>query len=282
MPLERHKFVIGLILCCLLFMSSAGTVDSASGSSGDSGQATAQSRALQLEQAAESLYGNVLKGDVMKVRQETEAISRLFVSSSFEGLTTVEGINALSGVILDLKAAVAAAEISQERWETAAVRLRLAANSLAHPRQPMWEQYYKLFREDMNQLEKSASVRDLAGWKASVQSLQNRYDNIRPAVIISRSPEAVNAFDSWLSYAAGIPSLSTAPDRARLLEIVSYGQEALRVLFGKEREEPVLSLPMAPEQYGAWGMLAAGFILAVLGYAGYRKYRAENENWRPV
>jgi sporulation protein YpjB len=238
--------------------------------------------AQQLEQAAEALYGYVLEGDVMKVRQETEEISRIIVSSSFEGMTSVEGINALSGVIMDLKAAVASAKVSQQQLEATATRLRLAANSLNQPGQPIWLQYYKLIREDLNAMEQSGATNDLAGWKTAVERLQGRYENIRPAVIVSRKPEVVNAFDSWLSYAAGIPSSSQKIERARLLEIVSYGQDTVRMMFGKEKDEPALSVPLASQEFGIWGGLAAGFIIAVLAYAGYRKYRGENQNIKPI
>jgi len=238
--------------------------------------------AQQLEQAAEALYGYVLEGDVMKVRQETEEISRILVSSSFEGMTSVEGINALSGVILDLKAAVASAKVSQQQLEATATKLRLAANSLNQPGQPIWLQYYKLIREDLNAMEQSGATNDLTGWKTAVERLQGRYENIRPAVIVSRQPEVVNAFDSWLSYAAGIPSSSQKIERARLLEVVSYGQDAVRVMFGKEKDEPALSLPLASQEFGIWGGLAASFIIAVLAYAGYRKYRGENQNYKPI
>jgi sporulation protein YpjB len=238
--------------------------------------------AQQLEQAADALYGYVLEGDVMKVRQETEEISRILVSSSFEGMTSVEGINALSGVVMDLKAAVASAKGSQQHLEATATKLRLAANSLNQPGQPIWLQYYKLIREDLNAMEQSGAANDLVGWKTAVERLESRYENIRPAVIVSRKPEVVNAFDSWLSYAAGIPSSSQKIERTRLLEIVSYGQDAVRVMFGKEKDEPALSLPLASQEFGIWGGLAASFIIAVLAYAGYRKYRGENQNFKPV
>ncbi|MRN53359.1 sporulation protein YpjB [Paenibacillus monticola] len=298
MPCRRYYLLIGLLFCWLFAGVNGATVLAAQGNaSGEPGNELNRSTSIaddgkavlsgnrgvqQLEQSAEALYGYVLEGNVVKVREETAEISRIFVSSSFEGLTSVEGINALSAVIIDLKAAVAAVQISPQRWEAAAAKLRLAANSLNHPRQPMWLQYYKPIREDLNALEQSASVNDLAGWKATLERLQSRYDNIRPAVIISRQPEVVNAFDSWLSYAAGVPTSSQKIERARLIEIVSYGQEAVRVMFDKEKDEPALSLPMAPQNYGIWGLLAAGFIIAALGYAGYRKYRGTNQEWKIV
>lgn len=298
MPCRRYYLLIGLVFCWLFAGVNGATVLAAQGNaSGESGNGLNRSTSIaddgktvlsgnrgaqQLEQSAEALYGYVLEGNVAKVRQESAEISRIFVSSSFEGLTSVEGINALSAVIIDLKAAVAAVQISPQRWESAAAKLRLAANSLNHTRQPMWLQYYKPIREDLNEMEQSASANDLAGWKAALERLQSRYDNIRPAVVISRQPEVVNAFDSWLSYAAGVPTSSQKIERARLIEIVSYGQEAVRVMFDKEKDEPALSLPMASQNYGIWGLLAAGFIIAALVYAGYRKYRGTNQGWEIV
>jgi sporulation protein YpjB len=281
--LRRRYVLIVLVFCWLLTSTEVVKVSAADVSSNNSLTViNGKSAAQQLEQAAEALYGYVLEGNVMKVRQETAEISRIFVSSSFEGMTSVEGINALSGVIMDLKASVASAQDSPQKWEFTAAKLRLAANSLNHPRQPIWLQYYKLIREDLNAMEQSGVANDLAGWKSAVQKLQGRYETIRPAVIVARQPEVVNAFDSWLSYAAGIPSSSQKIERTRLIEIVSYGQDAVRVMFGKEKDEPALSLPLTSQEFGIWGWLAASFILAVLVYAAYRKYRGEHHNWKPI
>ncbi|MNH99427.1 Sporulation protein YpjB (SpoYpjB) [compost metagenome] len=303
MPRRRYVVLTGLMLCWLLAGVNAGVVhaDAKAAVQGTGGEVTVRAggsapssaaslapaltgrnAAQRLDEAAEALYGYVLEGDVVKARQASEKVSQIFVSSSFEGLTSVEGINALSDVIIDLKATLAAAQIHPEQWEAAAAKLRLAADSLNHPRQPMWMQYYKLIREDLNDMEQKAAANDLKGWQNTLERLQSRYDNIRPAVIISRPPETVSAFDSWLSYAAGIPASSQPVSRTRLLEIVSYGQDAARVMFGKERDEPALTLPLAEQGYGGWGLLAGGFIIAALAYAAFRKYRGENEDWKPV
>ncbi|MDT3426792.1 sporulation protein YpjB [Paenibacillus forsythiae] len=288
-----------IILTLVVLACTAGwKAPGASGYSGapvggaDSGQAlspagstqspvAARADALELERQAEALYGYVTEGNINKARETTDAISRQFVQSSFEGLTSVEGVNALSGAIIDMKAAVAGVNLQPERWETAAARLRLAANSLAHPRQPMWLQYYKLIREDLDDMEQSAAGSDLTGWKAAVSRIQERYDTIRPAVIIARKPEEVNRFDAWLSYAGGLASGSRPPGREELRDAVSQGREAARVMFGKEKDEPALSLPLAPRQYGLAGWLGAGFILAALAYTAYRKYRGESSRWQP-
>ncbi|WP_238652989.1 sporulation protein YpjB [Paenibacillus piscarius] len=303
MPRRTMFILSGMILCWLLagtgvggggvqaeagascalsvtgvYIASAATQTDAS----DPAALTARSGAQRLEEAAEALYSYVLEGNLLKAREEAEQVSQIFISSSFEGMTSVEGVNALSSVIIDMKSALAAAEPSPERWEAAAAKLRLAANSLNHPRAPMWLQYYKLVREDLKDMERSAAAGDLKSWGAALARLQSRYANIRPAVIISRPAETVNAFDSWLSYAAGATASGQPPERTRLVEMVSYGQDAARVMFGKERDEPALSLPLAPQEYGGWGFLTGAFILAMLAYAAYRKYRGQQRDTKTV
>lgn len=268
----------GVISATEAYLASAAPGTDAS----DPAALTARSGAQRLEEAAEALYGYVLEGNITKARAEAEQVSQIFISSSFEGMTSVEGVNALSAVIMDMKAALAAAEPSPQKWEAAAAKLRLAANSLNHPRAPMWLQYYKLVREDLKDMERSAAAGDLKSWTAALARLQSRYANIRPAVIISRPAETVNAFDSWLSYAAGAAASGQPPERSRLVEIVSYGQDAARVMFGKERDEPALTLPLAPPEYGGWGLLTGAFILTVLAYAAYRKYRGQQRDTKTV
>lgn len=53
-------------------------------------------------------------------------------------------------------------------------------------------------------------------------------------------------------------------------------------MFGKSKDEPALSLPLASQEFGIWGGLAASFIIAALAYAGYRKYRGENQKFKPI
>ncbi|SET51734.1 sporulation protein YpjB [Paenibacillus sp. NFR01] len=279
MPRKRYVAAIVLALCWLL-AAFQNKMIFAQGA--ESPALTGSNGAQQLEQAAESLYTYVLEGNVPKARQQADEVSRIFISSSFEGLTSVEGINALSAVILELKSTMASAQISPEKWEASAAKLRLAANSLNHPQQPMWQQYYKVIREDLSALGKSAAAGDLSGWKTAVAQLKSRYDTIRPAVIISSKPETVQAFDSWLSYAEGIPASSQPVSRSRLLEIVSYGNDATARLFGKTGEEPALSRPLATPELGVWGVLGGAFIALALVYTAFRKYRGDSEDWKTV
>lgn len=244
-------------------------------------QSSSRASALELERLAEALYRYASEGDINKARDTAAAAAELFTASSFGGLTSVEGINALSGTIIDMKAAIAGVNLQPEEWKSAAARFRLAANSLAHPSQPMWQQYYKLMLEDMRTLEQSGNNSDQTAWKSAVSRIAEKYEMIRPAVIIAKGPVEVNRFDAWLSYAAGLASASPAPSRAEFGSAVSHGKEALRALFGREKDEPTLSVPLGPREYGPAGWIGAGFILAALAYTGFRKYRGEKSLWKP-
>lgn len=238
--------------------------------------------ARRLEDMTEALYRYASEGDVNKARETAEAVSALFASSSFGDRTSVEGINALSGAIIDMKTAMNAVNLQPDRWISAAARLRLAVNSLNHARQPMWMQYYKLMLEDLKEMGGSASAGDTAGWTTALKSLRQRYDLIRPAVLVARREEEVNRFDAWLSFAEGLGAGEPAPGREERVGAVSHGREAVRALFGKEKDEPTLSTPLAPINYGLAGWLAGGFILAALAYTGFRKYKGERDRWNPL
>lgn len=257
--------------------ASSGTVKS-----GSEGRAEAERQARLLEQAAEKVYTQALEGNLAVTRQSVEELSNLFVSSSFEGLTSVEGVNALSGAIVDMKAAANAAQAEPGRLQSAAAKLRLAANALAHTRDPVWMQYYKLMTDDLGKLEKAASARDMKGWTGAMHRLDANYETIRSAMAVSLPPEQINALQAWLSYARNIPATGQPPERQRLLEIVSFGRDSLRVAFGREKDEPTLTLPMAPQGFGPWGLLAGGFMFTALAYFVYRKYRGESKEWKAV
>lgn len=108
MPRRKVFIMSGILLCWLLAGISGGRVQAEAGDAAadqgstayieaaasvpsDPAALTARSGAQRLEQSAEALYGYVLEGDVLKARQEAEEISQIFISSSFEGMTSVEG-----------------------------------------------------------------------------------------------------------------------------------------------------------------------------------------------
>lgn len=247
------------------------------GKKGASPAAEIQAKALNRE--AESLYRFVEEGNTQAANDSLRRIERLFETSSFQGLTGVEGVHALAESIIEMKETAARVQLDPKPWMIAAGKLRLAADSLAHPKDGIWLQYYKVIREDIQLLDQSAAKQDRAGMQKAFAGLQEHYEMIRPALIIVRKPEEVTMLESWLSYAGGAVSRNEAADIRR---IAPQGEVIINLLFGKKKDEPALAPLGEVRGPWMWQLLFAAFILAALTFAGYRKYKGHKNRFDPI
>ncbi|MGF7049917.1 sporulation protein YpjB [Paenibacillus sp. DS2015] len=238
-------------------------------------------QALILNTATEKLYRLVLEGNTDQALQELTQIQMVFESSSFQGLTKVEGVHVLAECIVELKEATAQAQVHPEQWLNASAKLRLAVDSLSHPRQPLWLQYYKVVSEDLNAMKKTLIANNRQALKQAYDSLQGHYELIRPSVVIQREPYEVRTIDSWLSYAGGLSS-SGSSEAADIRSMLGQGEELLNELFGKKKDQSAFA--SLSEFNLPWkGIMLGGiFILFILIYVGYRKYRGEQDRIRKV
>ncbi|MGM1046120.1 MAG: sporulation protein YpjB [Bacillota bacterium] len=239
--------------------------------------ASIQAKALNRE--VETLYRLVEEGNLQGVNESLRRVQSLFESSSFQGLTSVEGIHVLAESIVEMKLTTAAMKLEPKQWMMSAGKLRLAVDSLTHPKDGIWLQYYKVIREDLQVMEQSAAKSDREGIKKAYASLQDHYELIRPSLVIQRKPEEVSMIESWLSYAGGV--VSTA-DPAEIRRIVPQGEVVVNMLFGKKKDEPALA--QLGEVQGPWfgQLLIAAFILSALTFAAYRKYRGLKNRYHPL
>ncbi|AJS58063.1 sporulation protein YpjB [Paenibacillus sp. IHBB 10380] len=238
-------------------------------------------QAQTLNAATERLYRYVLEGNTEKALQEIKQIETVFESSSFQGLTKVEGVHVLAECIVEVKEATAQAQLHPEQWLNASAKLRLAVDSLSHPRQPLWLQYYKVVSEDLNAMQKTLVANNRQALKQAYDSLQGHYELIRPSVVIQREPYEVRTIDSWLSYAGGLSSSGTS-ETVDIRSMLEQGEELLNELFGKKKDESAFA--SLSEFNLPWrGTIFGGiFILVILIYVGYRKYRGEQDRIRKV
>ncbi|NMO96996.1 sporulation protein YpjB [Paenibacillus lemnae] len=238
-------------------------------------------QAAALNREVEELYRFVEAGNIEKAKNALRNVQALFEASSFQGLTTVEGIQVLAESIVEMKETAARVYVDPVEWMKAAGKLRLAADSLTHQKNGIWLQYYKVLREDLQRMDQSAAKQDREGIKKAYGSLQQHYEMIRPAAIIRRKPDEIAMMDSWLSYAGSVVSKS---DMSSVKGITGQGEVIINLLFGKKKDEPALA-PLG-EARGPWAgqLLLPAFILAALSYAGYRKYKGQQEqpiSWFP-
>lgn len=198
------------------------------------GPEDAARQAARLSQVAEQMYNHVLQGDINQVGRELQEVNAIFESSSFQKLTSVEGIHALSESIIEMKEAVARVHLDKKQWLTASAKLRMAADSLNNPKQPIWMQYYKVIREELSQMRAGLGKGDVLAAKQAYDRLQEHYELIRPAVTIQRTPSDVAMVDSWISYMGGLVNV-VQPKPAEIESMIGQGEEMFNGLFGKKK-----------------------------------------------
>lgn len=233
----------------------------------------------ELNQRAELLYKYASDGDISAVQQELERIRSLFASGDVQQQLTMEGVHALSGSILDLEQSLRSVQASQEETVRVAASLRLATDTLVHPKNPLWQQYFKILKEDLNAMQTQFSKGSKSGVSTELQSMEEHYATIRTAVVVSGSSAAVVRMDSWMSYMRGVADRQPL-DITALQSAMGSGSETLNVLFGREKDASAFAsfVPIADSRNA---MLAISILLScALSYAAYRKYNGESP-WKP-
>lgn len=243
-------------------------------------QTVVRKQQLAIDQAAAALYKYAKEGNITEVRGRLAEIVQLFGNGSGQEGMSVEGIHAFSGAILDVQEAINAVSMSPEVVIQAAASLRLAADVIAHPKEPLWQQYYKILYEDLKAVEDQFSKGSAAGFAASVQRLEHHYNTIRPAAMISMPPSSVNRTDSWLSFVKG--AVGNATDPAAVKSTLTAGRETLNVLFGREKDAAAFAPFMLAADDETMGWLIGCVILLSLVYVGFRKYWGEQHFFPPT
>lgn len=276
----RSLFIGLLTALCLSFlmpMSVSGSIKTDTSSADNAALLPAYNEFLV---TAETLYDAVNKGDVDVTLKSLRVMEYRFRTLPMHGIKSVEGIAALADSIAAMRRAVTAISPSEERWKSSAAALRLAADALARPDKPLWHQYRAILQDDIAALKKalddgSSSVEFIMSPSAvlSLERLSQHYAVIRTAVLLKTEPWTVERSDSVLRYAQRILK-AEKPSAEMLQGIVPPLQSAMAALFPGDRETTALVPPVAAPPWG-WSAMMGSFIVTVLTWVGWRRYRAE-------
>ncbi|TVY11639.1 sporulation protein YpjB [Paenibacillus cremeus] len=224
-----------------------------------------------LNKTADDMYQKVMKGNFEGGRVGLQQLSDQVPQIRFEGITSVEGINALTETITQAKRVFNAAKINAGEGQVYAAKIRLATDALTHSNQPMWLQYYKLLQDDVNLLEQAAKQQSKADLQKIAAQLDQHYGVIHPSLLISRSPTDVEKMDSLNTFVKTQISSSAEPYK-NILNAVTPMRQTLDKLFMKR--ETTAYLPYADQQNPIlWTLVIGSVIMMALGFAGWRLSR---------
>jgi sporulation protein YpjB len=243
-------------------------------------EVTASRLAEAFLQSAEALYQATAGGsgeNVHRLLRETEV---RFRSLPMQRIASAEGIEALANSIARMKRLTAAVSPDETKWPAAAAEIRLAADALAHPDKPVWHGYLSVLREDIGLIAMAIHEGDVARQAAGPLSrLKSHYGMIRTAALLHAEPYVAERADSVLRYAERVLG-AQKPDPSLLNGLVGNLRDAMEGLFpqvGKNAYAPVA--PLSGPPWG-WSALMGSFIVTVLSWAGWQRYR-HTENVTP-
>lgn len=263
-----------LLLAAVISISSAcGVSTSTSGQAAKPIDTEQVERIAFLNQIADDMYKQTMDGQVIEARNKLMQMSDQIPKIHFEGITSVEGLNALTETITQAKRVYNAAAYSPEEGQIAVAKIRLATDALTHKNQPMWLQYYKVLQNDTNILNEAVKANKQKEAVANFGKLSQHIAIIHPSLLISRDASSVEKLDSLLAFIR--TNLNSQPMSVRQLESgLDHLNHVLDDLFMKNKDAIAFVPITDPRQPIIWSLGIGLIIVSVLSFVGWRMYQS--------
>jgi sporulation protein YpjB len=221
-----------------------------------------------LNQTADDMYKKVMQGDLMGGRAVLQQLSEQIPQIRYEGITTVEGLNALTETITQAKRTFNAVRLSPQEAQVSAATIRLATDALTHTNEPMWLQHYRMLQDDLDGMERSSKAQQKIELQAADTAFRQHIAILHPSLLISRNPTEIEKLDSLVLFISGQVRSEQQPYQ-QVLNVLPDLRNTIDVLFLKK--EATAYLPIIDEQNPIlWTLVIGSIILAVLAFAAWR------------
>lgn len=196
---------------------------------------------------------------------------------------SMEGLQALGEQLTLTKRSIAVANPDKQRLKTEAASLLLAAEAMANPSNPLWYDYRTVLAEDLSALRDTLSRgEDRAGREAdtisagaAVSRLQSHYEAIRTAALFNTAPLVVMRSDNVLRYASIVIG-SESSNLALAQGAIRPLSEAMFAMFPGPSDRQSAVVPAVPGASWGWTAMMGSFIVTVLTWVGWRRYKDED------
>jgi sporulation protein YpjB len=268
----RKKWTV-LLTAAVLFWFMGQSVFFAAALAEESNEAA--ERMKPIDECAESMYRHIQAGDIEAARLELTRLERLVTETSFQGITGIEGLEALTSAIVEAKRAFHAVRPSEGAALAAAAAVRLATDALTHRHNPLWLRYESILADDLVKLRNAYQLTDRQGVDKSLEQLERHYALVRPAALISREPHLIEKIDSLFTFIRGKAAAEGPRDKALLSGFVQLTSAFDELFQPQDRPALLMLLPLDNPWY--WSLIFSLIILSVLIYWGWFRYRLERD-----
>ncbi|WP_219836557.1 sporulation protein YpjB [Paenibacillus sp. R14(2021)] len=174
-------------------------------------------------------------------------------------------------------------------WYTETARLKLASDALLRPAAPLWLQYEGVLKDDTQRIRATWAAQAegrLKAVQATISVYEEHVDRLEVAALMQRDRTDIDGIKAQLLY---LERLVRAADAGEVRQdkvpaaLASLESASARLFRGAESEDEAALTDATPpglsigEQRRGGSQIAelfiAAFVMAVLGFAGWRKYR---------
>ncbi|MEK3915038.1 sporulation protein YpjB [Paenibacillus sp. FSL H7-0331] len=227
-----------------------------------------------LNQTADDMYKKVMQEDLAGGRAILQLLSEQIPLIRYEGITTLEGLNALTETITQAKRTFNAANLSPAEGQVSAATIRLATDALTHSNEPMWLQYYNPLMSDLKQMEQASQEQKKPELVQAANAFRQHIAIIHPSLLISRDPIEIEKLDSMVLFVTDQVRSEQEPYK-QVLNVMPTLRNTIDVLFLKK--DATAYLPIIDDQNPIiWKLVLGAVILAVLAFAAWRLSKKDN------
>ncbi|MDR6549496.1 sporulation protein YpjB [Paenibacillus qinlingensis] len=263
-------FLLGLVLCVLV---ACGASSRSVGQVSKPIDPAQVERITFLNQIAEEMYTLTMSGQIPEARNKLIQLSDQIPKISFEGITSIEGLNALTETVTEAKRVYNAVNYSPTDGQVAVAKIRLATDALSHKNQPMWLQYDKVLRNDSQLLSQQVKANKQQEAIAEFSKLSQHIAIIHPSLTISRDAGSVEKLDSILVFLR--TQVNTKPMPIKQIEGgIDHLNQVLDELFMKHKDALAYVPLTDPKQPIIWSLSMGVIIIGVLSYVGWQMYQS--------
>jgi len=227
----------------------------------------------QMDEAAEQAYQATERGDLEDAKSRFAQLSVLSTKLTYEGLATVEGMQAVAESVTGAMQALNAAKPDATEVSMRVAAARLAVDALANREQPMWLGFQSSLLDDLTRMESAVASRNDPEASRALKMWKGHVSVVRPAVVVSRNATEAVKLDSITAF---LENGVRAADWNGMKQAMPNLKNAVSDVFAEEDRETVSPLlPTAePPHPILWSLVLGAFIVGVLAYVAWRKYEA--------
>lgn len=209
----------------------------------------------------------------IEAKEELSVLAKQFSKSNLsEKDWHVHDIQQLSTVILQLDRQLNQVSPHKEKVYLAAKQMEIAFDAISHPHQPLWQQFYQPLLNKIQNYQRAVQAKNQKKMKEIWMQISRDFELIRPGLVLSKSTYTVEKIDSLLYFIDQHPNPTSQVETVERLLILMRP-----LFFGSEKDVIAVVNPLEAISLELVVVTISFFILMILSYVSWRKYRSDHK-----